>query len=151
METKEYDEAQAKAYILDCFQKQGDFSEIADEKKLDEMVSAVMKFDAAFMHETGADEDAVYDGHYEIDRRTPTMHVRAWRIAGSRPAVTYGLKVKYAVVSATEVELRIHFVDGEPERSANVHWLRGTNESTSPQCIEMLTRVRDWAQGPSIQ
>ncbi len=67
METKEYDEAQAKAYILDCFQKQGDFSEIADEKKLDEMISAVMKFDAAFMHETGADEDAVYDDDAAYD------------------------------------------------------------------------------------
>lgn len=61
METNEYDAALAKAYILDCFQKQGDFSEIVDEKKLDEMVSAVMALDAAFMHETGADEGAVYD------------------------------------------------------------------------------------------
>ncbi len=67
METKEYDEALAKAYILDCFQKQGDFSEIVDEKKLDEMISAVMKFDAAFMHETGADEDEVYDDDAAYD------------------------------------------------------------------------------------
>lgn len=67
METKEYDEALAKAYILDCFQKQGDFSEIVEEKKLDEMVTAVMALDAAFMHETGADDDAVYDDDAAYD------------------------------------------------------------------------------------
>jgi len=67
METKEYDEALAKAYILDCFQKQGDFPEIADEKKLEEMVSAVMEFDAAFMHETGADEGEIYDDDAAYD------------------------------------------------------------------------------------
>ena len=36
METKEYNEQEAKAYILDCFREQGDFSEIVDEKTLGE-------------------------------------------------------------------------------------------------------------------
>jgi len=67
METKEYDEAQAKAYILECFQEQGDFSEIADAKTMDEMVSAVMALDAAFMHESGADEGEVYDDDAAYD------------------------------------------------------------------------------------
>ena len=38
METKEYNEQEAKAYILNCFREQGDFAEITDEKTLDEMV-----------------------------------------------------------------------------------------------------------------
>ena len=61
METREYDEAEAKQYILECFRKQGDFAEITDEKTLEQMVSAVMAYDAAFMKQTGADEGEVYD------------------------------------------------------------------------------------------
>ena len=47
METKEYNEQDAKAYILNCFREQGDFAEITDEKTLGEMVAAVMAHDAA--------------------------------------------------------------------------------------------------------
>lgn len=61
METKEYNEAEAKQYILNCFREQGDFAEITDEKTLDAMVSAVMAHDAAYMKTSGADEGAVYD------------------------------------------------------------------------------------------
>ena len=67
METKEYSEVEAKAYILNCFREQGDFSEIVDEQKLGEMVDAVMALDAAFMKETGADEGAVYDDDAAYD------------------------------------------------------------------------------------
>ena len=67
METKEYDAAEAKAYILGCFAEQGDFAEIVDEKMLGEMVDAVMALDAAFMKETGADEGAVYDDDAAYD------------------------------------------------------------------------------------
>ncbi|MEZ4508602.1 MAG: hypothetical protein R2881_02780 [Eubacteriales bacterium] len=67
METKEYDEAEAKAYILDCFRQQGDFAEITDEKTLDEMVGAVMAHDAAYMKESGADEGEVYDDDAAYD------------------------------------------------------------------------------------
>ncbi len=67
METKEYSEVEAKAYILNCFREQGDFSEIVDEKTLDEMVSAVMALDAAFMKESGADEGEVYDDDAAYD------------------------------------------------------------------------------------
>lgn len=67
METKEYDAAEAKAYILGCFTEQGDFAEIVDDKMLGEMVDAVMALDAAFMKETGADEGAVYDDDAAYD------------------------------------------------------------------------------------
>ena len=67
MEIKEYNETEAKAYILGCFREQGDFSEIVDEKTLDEMVSAVMACDAAFMKQSGADEGAVYDDDEAYD------------------------------------------------------------------------------------
>ena len=40
METKEYNEQEAKAYILNCFREQGDFAEITDDKTLDAMVTA---------------------------------------------------------------------------------------------------------------
>lgn len=91
------------------------------------------------------------NNHYEIDRCTPTMRVHAWQIPGRRYTATYGLVAECVVMDAARVELRIHFAEGEPERDATVLWLRGTNEPTSPQCIEMLKRVRDWTQGPSIQ
>jgi hypothetical protein len=61
METKEYSVADARAYILDGFRKQGDFVQIMDEKALEEMVDAVMALDAAFIQQTGADGDAFYD------------------------------------------------------------------------------------------
>lgn len=67
METREYNEAEAKQYILESFRKQGDFTEIADEKTLEQMVGAVMALDAAFMKETGADEGAVYDDDAAYD------------------------------------------------------------------------------------
>jgi hypothetical protein len=67
METKEYNEAEAKAYILNCFREQGDFAAITDEKTLDEMVNAVMAHDAAFMKSSGADEGAVYDDDEAYD------------------------------------------------------------------------------------
>ena len=67
METKEYNEQEAKQYILNCFLEQGDFSEITDEKTLTEMVSAVMAHDAAFMKQSGADEGAVYDDDAAYD------------------------------------------------------------------------------------
>ncbi len=67
METKEYNEAEAKAYILGCFKEQGDFAEIVDEKTLTEMVDAVMAHDAAFMKQSGADEGAVYDDDAAFD------------------------------------------------------------------------------------
>ncbi|MCE5188005.1 MAG: hypothetical protein LLF75_02300 [Eubacteriales bacterium] len=76
METKEYNEAEAKAYILGCFREQGDFAEIVDEKTLDEMVSAAMALDAAFMKETGADEGAVYDDDAAYDYMHERMCVR---------------------------------------------------------------------------
>ena len=71
-EQKEYSAADARAYILDCFQKQGDFPEVVDEKTLGEMLDAVMALDAAFMHETGADEGSVYDDDAAFDY----MHAR---------------------------------------------------------------------------
>ena len=43
METKEYNEAEAKAYILNCFREQGDFAEITDEKTLGEIVGALKR------------------------------------------------------------------------------------------------------------
>lgn len=61
METKEYSEAEARAYILDSFRKQGDFAQIMDETTLEEMVNEVMLLDAAFVKQTGADNDAFYD------------------------------------------------------------------------------------------
>ena len=61
METKEYSEADARAYILESFRKQGDFAQIMDEETLEEMVDAVMALDAAFIKQTGADDDAFYD------------------------------------------------------------------------------------------
>lgn len=61
MEVKEYNEVEAKQYILNCFREQGDFAEITDEKTLDAMVSAVMAHDAAYMKQSGADEGEVYD------------------------------------------------------------------------------------------
>ena len=64
---KEYDKAEARAYILDCFEKQGDFKEIVDDKTLGEMVDAVMALDEAFMHEPGADEGQVYDDDAAYD------------------------------------------------------------------------------------
>ncbi len=67
METREYDETEAKRYILDSFRKQGDFAEIADEKTLEQMVGAVMAHDAAFMKETGVDEGEVYDDDAACD------------------------------------------------------------------------------------
>ncbi len=67
MESKEYNEVEAKQYILNCFREQGDFSEITDEKTLDEMVSAVMALDAAYMKESGADEGEVYDDDAAYD------------------------------------------------------------------------------------
>ena len=67
METKEYNEVEAKAYILGCFTEQGDFAEIVDEKTLGEMVDAVMAYDAAFMKQSGADEGAVYDDDAAYD------------------------------------------------------------------------------------
>ena len=67
METKEYNEQDAKAYILNCFREQGDFAEITDEKTLGEMVAAVMAHDAAFMKASGADEGEVYDDDAAYD------------------------------------------------------------------------------------
>ena len=67
METKEYSEVEAKAYILNCFREQGDFAEITDEKTLDAMVTAVMAHDAAFMKTSGADEGEVYDDDAAYD------------------------------------------------------------------------------------
>ncbi|NLI53490.1 MAG: hypothetical protein GX417_04115 [Clostridiales bacterium] len=67
METKEYSEAEAKAYILGCFREQGDFAEVADDAQLEKMVSAVMAHDAAFMKQTGADEGEVYDDDAAYD------------------------------------------------------------------------------------
>lgn len=67
METKEYNEAEAKAYILNCFREQGDFAEIMDDATLDKMVSAVMAHDAAFMKTSGADEGEVYDDDAAYD------------------------------------------------------------------------------------
>ena len=67
METKEYNAAEARAYILGCFAEQGDFAEIVDDKTLGEMLDAVMALDAAFMKETGADEGAVYDDDAAYD------------------------------------------------------------------------------------
>jgi hypothetical protein len=76
MEEKEYNEAEAKAFILGCFREQGDFGEIVDEKTLDEMVSAVMALDAAFMKETGADEGEVYDDDAAYDYMFEKMTAR---------------------------------------------------------------------------
>jgi hypothetical protein len=67
METKEYDQAEAKRYILENFRKQGDFAEIMDEKTLEKMVGAVMAHDAAFMKAVGVEEGEVYDDDAAFD------------------------------------------------------------------------------------
>lgn len=66
-EQKEYDKAEAKAYIQDCFEKQGDFREVTDAKTFGSMLDAVMALDEAFMHETRADEGEVYDDDAAYD------------------------------------------------------------------------------------
>ena len=76
METREYNEAEARAYILGCFQEQGDFAEIVDEKTLSGIVDAVMALDAAFMKESGVDEGAVYDDDAAYDYMHEKMCVK---------------------------------------------------------------------------
>lgn len=73
METKEYSEAEAKAFILEGFRKQGDFAQIMDEKTLGEMVDAVMALDAAFIKESGADSDEFYDEEAAFDYLQKSM------------------------------------------------------------------------------
>jgi hypothetical protein len=71
-EQKEYDKAEAKEYILDCFEKQGDFRDVTDVKTFESMLDAVMALDEAFMHETRVDEGEVYDDDAAYDY----MHAR---------------------------------------------------------------------------
>ncbi len=76
METKEYDAAEAKAYILEAFRKQGDFLEIVDETTLAEMVAAVLALDEEYMHVSGADDEAVYDDDAAFDFMHEKMNER---------------------------------------------------------------------------
>ena len=60
-ETKEYSREDAKAFIYQKYVEQGDFPAIVDEKTLASFVDAILELDEAFIHESGADEDAAYD------------------------------------------------------------------------------------------
>lgn len=67
MEEKEYSPEEAKAYILDCFQKQGDFLEIVSEEELEKLVEQVMALDEAFMEKNGCNDGEVYDDDAAFD------------------------------------------------------------------------------------
>ncbi len=86
-EEKEYDAAQARQYILEQFQKQGDFAEVTDAGTLGKMIDAVMALDAEFMHSSGADEGAVYDDdaaydfmHEKMTERFPALKMYMLRL-----------------------------------------------------------------------
>lgn len=67
---EEYSLENAKAYIKECFVKQGDFL-ILQEETFDAMLTRVMELDETFMENTGVndggvyDDDAAYDYMYE--------------------------------------------------------------------------------------
>lgn len=67
MEAMEYDVSKAKEFILDKFTQAGDFLEIVKAEELAAMVESVMAFDEAYMHDSGADEGAVYDDDAAYD------------------------------------------------------------------------------------
>lgn len=51
---------EAKAYLMDCFMKQGDYDFLPDGA-LNEMLEKLLALDEAFMARTGVDDGAVYD------------------------------------------------------------------------------------------
>ena len=62
MEEKEIiiDSAAARAFILEKFREQGDFS-IIEEATFDQMLTRVMELDEAFMEQSGVEDGGVYD------------------------------------------------------------------------------------------
>ncbi|MCL2694808.1 MAG: hypothetical protein FWE69_00590 [Clostridiales bacterium] len=62
----EQPETTAKAYITDCFEKQGDF-DILPREAFEAMLAKVMTLDETFMKDTGVLEGAVYDDDAAYD------------------------------------------------------------------------------------
>jgi len=62
MEEKEIiiDSEQARAFILEKFREQGDFS-IIDDATFDKMLTRVIELDDAFMRASGVEDGGVYD------------------------------------------------------------------------------------------
>lgn len=76
MEEKEYSPAEARAYILDLFTKQGDFLEIVTADELGALVDEVMALDEAFMEKNGCNEGEVYDDDDAFDAMFEEMGKR---------------------------------------------------------------------------
>lgn len=63
---EEYSESNARAFIKDCFIKQGDFL-ILKEDTFEAMLTRVMELDDAFMENTGVHDGGVYDDDEAFD------------------------------------------------------------------------------------
>lgn len=63
---EEYSEANARAFIKECFIKQGDFL-ILKEDAFEAMLTRVMELDNAFMENTGVNDGGVYDDDEAFD------------------------------------------------------------------------------------
>ncbi len=63
---EEYNTAEARAFIVDKFTKQGDFS-ILPKNVFEKMLDTVMELDEAFMAESGVNDGAVYDDDKAFD------------------------------------------------------------------------------------
>lgn len=63
---EEYNTDKARAFIEDCYVKQGDFA-ILPKSVFDKMLNRVIDLDAQFMQSSGVDDGGVYDDDAAFD------------------------------------------------------------------------------------